>query len=479
MEPVTSSWKTTAMRSLNFRLMAAFTLVIIVIIGSVFFFTYRSTRYEINQAEQRLEQTQDTRIETELSRYYQLTGSWEGVQSIIVQWGNLYGRRIILTDKDNTVLADSDESLIGSSYTDSQDNHPMALIIPPGQQFGLILPTSPVLSLGPAAQKYTVGILHVLPGDADINGAALSITYDTIGKYFIWGGLAAIAIALLLTYFFSRRILAPMKALINATRHFGKGDFTQRVDDKDTGELGELAQSFNYMASDLERTERLRRNMVADVAHELRTPLSNLKGYLEAVSDGLIKPDKDTINSLNEEAAILSRLVDDLQELSLADAGEIKLNIQSEDISNLIKDTLTGIQAKASARGLTLAVDLPEILPMVSIDSHRIKQVLLNLLENAVAHTDHGGRIMVTARHQGELVSIGVTDTGEGIPAEEQSLIFERFYRVDRSRTRKTGGSGLGLTIAKRLVEAHGGTIKVESQPGQGSTFTFTVPVTT
>jgi signal transduction histidine kinase len=469
----------TAMHSLNFRLMAAFTLVIIVTIGSVFFFTYRTTRHEIGQAEQRLEQIQDTRIETELSRYYQFTGSWEGVQDIIVQWGNLYGRRIILTDRDNTVLADSDESMIGSSYTDDKDSQPMALILPPGQLFGLVLPTSPTQSLGPAAQKYTIGILHVLPGDAaDINSAALSITYDTIGKYFIWGGLVAIAIALLLTYFFSRRILAPMKALINATRHFGKGDFSRRVDEKEKGELGELAQSFNSMATDLERTERLRRNMVADVAHELRTPLSNLKGYLEAVSDGLVKPDKNTIRSLNEEATILSHLVDDLQELSLADAGEIRLNIQSENIGNLIKDTLTGIQAKATARGLALSADIPTTLPMVNIDSYRIKQVLLNLLDNAVAHTDKGGRITVKANQQDKMVRVSVADTGEGIPADELALIFERFYRVDRSRTRKTGGSGLGLTIAKRLVEAHGGTIEAESEPGRGSTFTFTLPVT-
>ncbi len=287
----------------------------------------------------------------------------------------------------------------------------------------------------------------------------------------------AIAIALLLTFFLSRHILAPVKSLISATRHFGKGDFSRRVDDKDKGELGELAQSFNSMAADLERTERLRRNMVADVAHELRTPLSNLKGYLEAVSDGLIKPDKNTIHSLNEEASILSRLVDDLQELSLADAGEIKLNIQPEDITGLIKDTVAGMQAKTTARGLELSADLPASLQAVSIDSHRIKQVLLNLLENAVTHTDKGGRITVTARQQDKTVYVSVADTGEGIPAKDLPLIFERFYRVDRSRNRKTGGSGLGLTIAKRLVEAHGGTIEVKSEPGQGSTFTFTIPV--
>jgi signal transduction histidine kinase len=231
------------------------------------------------------------------------------------------------------------------------------------------------------------------------------------------------------------------------------------------------------MAADLEHTEQLRRNMVADIAHELRTPLSNLRGYLEAIRDGVIKPDKKAIRSLNEESAILSRLVNDLQELSLADAGEIKLNIQSEDINALIKDTITGMQAKAAARGLTLTADLPTAPPAVSIDAHRIKQVLLNLLENAVAHTEKGGKITVTAGRREKMIYVSVADTGEGIPAEDLPLIFERFYRVDRSRTRKTGGSGLGLTIAKRLVEAHGGTIEVKSEPGQGSTFTFTVPI--
>ena len=328
------------------------------------------------------------------------------------------------------------------------------------------------------AEIDTIGILHVLHGDIpDINRAALQITYGTIGRFFIWGGLVAIAIALLLTYFLSRRILAPVKALTSATRQFGKGDFSRRVDYKDKGELGELARSFNSMADDLEHTERLRRNMVADVAHELRTPLSNLKGYLEAISDGVVKLDEDTIQLLNEEASSLSRLVNDLQELSLADAGEINLIIQPEDVSRLVNEAVTAMQTKAMTKGLTIFNDLPSTFPVVDIDSHRIKQVLLNLLDNAVAHTDPGGRITLTTRQQGNQIHISVADTGEGIPAKELPLIFERFYRVDKSRTRATGGSGLGLTIVKRLVEAHGGTIEVKSQPGQGSTFTFTIPV--
>ena len=166
---------------------------------------------------------------------------------------------------------------------------------------------------------------------------SLNIVYLAIGRFFLWGSLVAVAIALLLTFFLSRRILAPVKALTHAARRLGKGDFSQRVYSGEKGEVGELAQSFNAMADDLERTEQLRRNMVADVAHELRTPLSNLSGYLEAIRDGVIKPDSDTILSLVEEASSLSRLVNDLQELSLADAGELKLIRQKEDIGTLIK----------------------------------------------------------------------------------------------------------------------------------------------
>ncbi len=445
------------MHSLNFRLLAAFAIVIIVIIGSVFFFTYRTTRGEIARFGERVEAMQDKRVELELSRFYQFQGTWEGVQPFVVQWGKMYDRRIIVTDSDGIVVADSEEGPLGQRYTADNPGRPMA----------------PVPGMGPS-----IGILHLTPGETmDINRAAMQITYRTIGRFFLWGGLLAIGIALLLTFILSRRILAPVKALTVAAGQFGKGDFSRRVDFNDKGEVGELAQSFNSMADNLERNERLRRNMVADIAHELRTPLSNLRGYLEAVSDGVVKADDATIRSLNEEASSLSRLVDDLQEVSLADAGEIKLIIQPEDISRLINEAVTALQTKAADSGLTINTEQPSALPTVNIDSHRIKQVLLNLLENAIAHTERGGSVTVAAREQEDKIYISIADTGEGIPSEDLPLVFERFYRVDKSRTRATGGSGLGLTIAKRLVEAHGGTIEVTSQPGRGSTFTFAIPL--
>jgi len=444
------------MHSLQFRLFIAFTLVIIVTVGSILFFTYRSAMAEVHGFEKRLEMGRAKRIELELSHYHYRQGGWEGIQPFVAQWGNLYERRIILTDQAGTVVADSDGELLGELY---QSDMPGTHVSPPWE-------------------SEVLGTLYMSPMPSpEIPFPPLSVIYMAMGRFLLWGGLMAIAFALLITFLLSRRILAPIKTLTQTTRQLGKGDFSQRVKFKDKGEVGELAQAFNSMASDLERAEQLRRNMVADVAHELRTPLSNLKGYLEAVRDGVIKPDANAIRSLDEEASLLSRLVDDLQELSLAESGELKLDCRATDIAELISQTADTMQRQVAAKEISLSIDVPDKLPAVHIDSHRIGEVLRNLIENALVHTSNAGTISVTARVQGEWLEVSVIDTGEGIPAEDLSNIFERFYRVDKSRARTTGGSGLGLTIAKRLIEAHGGQIEVASQTGQGTRFTFTLPV--
>jgi signal transduction histidine kinase len=440
----------------QFRLLAAFTLVILIAIGTVFFFVSRTTGGEIRQYSEQGEQLRISRMQFELSRYYSQQGDWTGIQPFVEQWGGLYGQRIILTDARGTVVADSQGDLLGELYHSDL----------PGGTFS------------PPWGGAVVGRLYVSPEpSAGADSTSPQSLSDSVNRFLIWGGLLAVAIALLFTFFLSRRISAPVKALTATAKQLGQGDFSQRVQFHSKGEVGELAQAFNSMASDLERAEQLRRNLVADVAHELRTPLSNIRGYLEAVRDGVIKPDADTIRSLYEEAFLLSRLVDDLQELSLAEADELKLVSQARDISELINQTVAAVQAEAVAKGLSLSIDLPDKLPTVNIDSHRISQVLRNLLENAVAHTAKGDAITVTARQQGSWIEVSVVDTGEGIPADDLPNIFERFYRVDKSRTRATGGSGLGLTIAKRLVEAHGGKIEVRSEVGKGSRFSFTLPV--
>ncbi len=441
--------------SLRFRLLMAFVLVIVIAVGAIFFFMGQAMRAEVQRFQGRIEEARLGKMEFELTQYYFQQRSWEGIQPFVAQWGNFYEWRIIVTDADGIAVADSEGALLGHPYEPDSPGRPITT------------PRTP----------YPIGTLYISSeSSTGADFALLYILFEQIGRFLLWGCLVAIGIAVAITFFLSRRILAPVKALTSAAKRLGHGDFSQRVQVKDRGELGELASTFNSMASNLERAEKLRRNMVADVAHELRTPLSNVRGYLEAIHDRVIKPDADTIRSLDEEAMLLSRLVDDLQELSLAEAGELKLVRQPESVAELIKQTADMVQAQLAAKEVSVSIDLPAKLPPANIDARRISQVLRNLLENAVTHTRKGDAITVTARAQDNYVEVAVSDTGEGIPAEDLPNIFERFYRVDKSRARTTGGSGLGLTITKRLVEAHGGKIEVLSEMGKGSRFSFTVP---
>ncbi|MFC2003072.1 sensor histidine kinase [Chloroflexota bacterium] len=440
--------------SLRFRLLAAFTLAILVSIGVTSFFVGLGTRGEIRQFQERGHQINTARVERILCQYYYEQGDWTGIQPFVEQMEALRGQHIVLTDASGVVVADSQGDLLGKQYH----------------------PDSPGKTLSPPWAEKALGTVYISPRvPADFTSPQRLL--KPISRFLLWGSLVAVAIALIITFFLSRRILAPIKALTLTARRLGQGDFSQRIQVRDKGELGELARAFNSMAGDLERSEKLRRNMVADVAHELRTPLSNIQGFIEAVGDGVLLPDAATIRSLYEETTLLARLVDDLQELTLAESGELKLFIQAEDISELIHQTVAAVRLQAAAKGVSVSIDLPDKLPPVSIDPHRISQVLRNLLDNAVAHTAQGDIITVTARQQDNWVKVSVVDTGEGIPAEELPNIFERFYRVDKSRARATGGSGLGLTIAKRLVDAHGGRIEVQSEPGKGSWFEFTIPL--
>jgi len=440
--------------SLRFRLLVAFTLAILVATAATTFFVGLSFRGEISKFQERGLRVHTIRVERILAGYYHTHGGWSGIQPFVEQIEALRGQRIVLTDTTGLVIADSQGDLLGEQY----------------------LPESPGKSLSPRGSDDILGTLYISPGSpADITSPQRLI--NPISRFLLWGSLTAVVIAIVITFFLSRRILAPVKGLTQTARRLGRGDFSQRIEVRDKGELGELAQAFNSMANDLERAEQLRRNMTADVAHELRTPLTNLMGYLEAVSDGVKNPDAETIHTLHDEASALTSLVDELQELSLAEAGELKLHCQTEDISRLINQGVTSLRLQVEAKGVSISVDLPDNLPLVSIDSQRISQVFRNLLDNAVAHTAEGNAITVTARQQDNQVRVSVADTGEGIPAEELPNIFERFYRVDKSRARATGGSGLGLTIVKRLVEAHGGTIEARSEVGQGSRFSFTLPI--
>ena len=454
------------MRSLQFRLLAAFALVILVTIGTVLFFINQATQSEIRQYEMRVAGMRADRMERDLSLYYLRQGDWDGVEAVIQQWSTMYEQRLVLIDADGVTVADSEAGTVGKPFTlvsdKNWDNRQLTLT-------SILMP--------PRTQP--IGTLYLAPPSASgASLASLGILYTQVGRYFLWGGLIAVAIAIVMTFLLSRRALAPMRALSSSARLIGRGDFSQKVNVKDKGEMGELAKAFNTMTDDLDRLESLRRDLVADTAHELRTPLSNLRGYLEAIRDGVVQPDTSTINSLYEEVTLLSRLVDDLQELALVEAGQLNMQLQVEDPGEIINQSVSAARAAAIAKGVTLSAGTAGDLSACNIDAHRIRQVLHNLLSNAITHTPARGAVTVDARATNDgFVEIAVSDTGEGIPPEELPNIFERFYRVDKSRSRMTGGHGLGLTIAKRIVEAHGGRIQVTSELGNGSRFVFTIPV--
>ncbi|MCC6791025.1 MAG: HAMP domain-containing histidine kinase [Thermomicrobiales bacterium] len=283
--------------------------------------------------------------------------------------------------------------------------------------------------------------------------------------------------ALLLAALLAKQILRPVETLTDAARGMAGGDLGRRVYVSSRDEIGVLAGAFNSMADSRARLDELRRNLVNDVAHELRTPLANLQGYLEVLRDGLTPPTPEVLAILHDESLLLSRLVADLQELALAEAGELPLAPEPVALAEPVARALDAHRPAADAKAVSLEARLPDDLPLVAVDAARFSQILRNLLRNAIAHTPAGGTIAVDASNRGSEMVLSVRDSGVGIPPEHLPFVFDRFYRADPARARATGGSGLGLAIVTQRVEAHGGRIDVASGSGVGTTFTFTLPL--
>jgi signal transduction histidine kinase len=285
---------------------------------------------------------------------------------------------------------------------------------------------------------------------------------------------AAVLSAALASFFVTGRIVGPLRRLASASRRLADGHYAERVSVPSDDELGDLARSFNAMAGALEATERRRRELIGDVAHELRTPIATLEGYLEGLLDGVVEPGAPTWARLHGEAGRLRRLVDDLQELSRAEARQIPLVLRPTDPAEIARVAVDRLSASFAEKGLELRAVVPPRLPRVQADPDRAIQVLSNLLSNALRYTPVPGRVELAVNPGGGAVEFSVCDSGVGIAADELSHVFERFYRVDKSRSRALGGSGIGLTIAKALAEGMGGQMRAASAgPGQGSTFTF------
>lgn len=300
---------------------------------------------------------------------------------------------------------------------------------------------------------------------------------SSVNKATLWAAAVALIIALILGIIISRHLTGPLSMLSVAARRLAGRDLSYRVPVVTGDEIGELAKSFNHMAENLERNEKLRRNLIADTAHELRTPLAILRGNLESLQEGVIKASPEVVISLHDEVVRISRLVNELQDISLADAGELRLNRREVSIEELVEKVALPFSGEAKYKNVSFSVNMPVGLPPVYADPDRIVQVLLNVMGNALRYTEPGGTVILSAGLEGHNIVFSVKDNGVGIAPEDLNSIFERFYRSDQSRSRSGGGAGLGLAIAKGLVEAHGGKIWADSKVNEGSNFSFTIPV--
>jgi signal transduction histidine kinase len=321
------------------------------------------------------------------------------------------------------------------------------------------------------------GMMHRGMTDA-LQADTRTVFERTVFESLVLAAAGATLMALAVSLFVTRRIVAPISRMAAASQAIAGGEYQTRVEVHERDELGDLARSLNEMAASLENAERRRVHLIGDVAHEIRTPLATLRGYLEGLADGVVDPAPELFTQLYDETTRLQRLIDDLQELSRVESGRVQLDPRLITPGTLIEMAVSRLRRAFEAKGVRLSVESTAVLPEVVADEDRTIQVLTNLLSNALQYTPVDGDVYLSAGREERFVRFSVRDTGVGIPAEHLPHVFDRFYRVDPSRSRVQGGSGIGLTIAQSLVTAQGGSIEVESAgPNQGSRFSFTLPI--
>ena len=471
--------------SLQFRLIASFALVLTLALAGVSAYVGLAADREAERLQTNTDAARARRITHALERFYSNNGGWGGLQPMLERMGFVAGRDIVVMAVDGNLVGNTSGSPAGE-LKGLYAGGPAAVVVDK-KRVGSVYVEKDIAALkrGMIDKKppplwtrfanLTDEQLRQYAGSFE-EPAVTHIT-DATNRSLILAGAGAGLIGLLLVSLISQRMLGSVRNLTAASRKMGAGDLSQRVPEGSRDEVGQLARTFNAMAGKLENAERQRRNMVADVAHELRTPLSNIQGYVEAVRDGVLEPDRATIGTIHQQVLYLADLVEDLRLLTETEADDFRLNREPGSLVETVRESVEGARAKAEASGVVLSVDLPAESPTIAFDRTRISQVVGNLLDNAVRHTPTGGMVTVSAAVGQSRACVTVADTGEGIPDDVLPFVFDRFYRVDPSRSRATGGAGLGLTIARKLVDAHGGSIRVESEAGRGTSFTFDLPL--
>jgi two-component system OmpR family sensor kinase/two-component system sensor histidine kinase BaeS len=475
--------------SLWTRLMSVFLSVIVVGVIVMIVSVRLSTAAQLRSRVLSDDVAQANALAPLLVGYYSQNGTWIGVETYLASapqsqnlpatptdpgmmgpggmmenWGDWMGvtrttgpldDRVAVLDASGKVIADTGQAIVGEQHPAEHASNGAPIVVN-GKTVGAVLVGSmiePVLN----------------PADEDfLRSVNFSILITSVAV-----GILALVLGSLLF----RQMISPLRALSQSARAIAEGDLGQRVPADSDDEIGQVARSFNRMAESLAESDIQRRNMMADIAHELRTPLTVVQGNLEALMDGVYEMTTENVAGIHKQTVVLTRLVADLRDLALAEAGQLRLERKLFSLSDMIVQVTEGLDVQAHEKEVTLKLEAAADLPKVQADEQRITQVLFNLMSNALRHTPVGGTITISTELREERVLVSVRDTGAGIPPEDLPHVFERFYRADRSRARNTGGSGLGLTIAKQIVEAHGGQIWAQSWLGAGSTFAFSLPL--
>jgi signal transduction histidine kinase len=437
----------------------SFVIVILVSVALVYFLNARAITTQFATYREQSKQQAAQQVCGLLAEYRLRNDTWHGIEQLlsrqysvflngqwIVRRSSLIGSPFLLADEEGRVVVSTEEDRVGTFL--SVEEAASGIVITSGEEKLGTLLLEQASGFDPAEEEFL----------ASAKRSAL-----------VGGGIAS-GVALLLSVVLISQVLSPLRLLSRGANRIAQGDFAQRVVIKARDEFGRLGESFNRMIDNLRHSETVRQNMTADIAHELRTPVTIIQSNLEAILDEIYEPTAETLAPIYEESLHLGRLIDDLRELSLAEAGELRLDKEPTDLAALTRQVAEAIFSSIE-EGPHLRLNIESDLPQVELDPKRIRQVLANLLSNALRYTPAGEEIEVSLARRGSEMELRVSDRGPGIPPEDLPHIFERFYRGDRARSRTGGGSGLGLPIAKQWVEAHGGRIHVENNPERGASF--------
>ena len=473
------------LKSIYGKLTLAFLLVAFTTAALVAFFIRLTSADRLTQL---IVDQQRSNLEQYLQSYYTSTGSWNGVAENWLEFrfpefstnhppefshdggvngggfGNPFGERFPGSPNRRNLLGLADAG--GRVVVSVDPNYP------PGSQLpeNVLKEGTPVNVNGD--QVGTILTANEPPGFNPQESLYLRRTNEAL----IFAGMGALLVALIMGIVLARTLTSPLQLLTSAVQNITKGQLEQQVKVSSNDEIGQLAASFNQMSQEVARVNQLRRQMTADIAHDLRTPLTVISGYIESMRDGDLKPTSERLALIYSEIERLQDLVSDLRTLSLADTGELSLNLQPIQPKNLLDRAASLFRYQAAVQEISIHVDADGDLPSIRVDEARMMQVLGNLISNSLRYTPSGGKIILSARSTDGTVVIAVQDTGEGITAEELPYIFNRFHRADKSRHSEKGETGLGLAIVKALMESHGGKASASSTPGQGTTIELEFP---